>query len=118
MEVDLTKEETDDPAAEIYMENMDLKSDHIENGMILGSLMNVNSNEIILIEATDEEHVDSIKESLEKQLENEYRTWEQYLPDQFEKVKNNIIKTNGKFLLYVTYDDEKAIEDIFDSHFE
>lgn len=116
--IDLVDEDSDDPAVDIYQESIQLELDDIENGKIIGSLMNVNADEIILIEATDEEHLSSIEAALEKQLDNEYQVWEQYLPEQFEKVDNNIITTHGKFILYITYEDPEAIEDIFDSYFE
>ena len=39
--------------------------------------------------------------------------WEMYLPDQFEKVKNNLILSKGTYLIYITYDNPEAIEKIF-----
>jgi hypothetical protein len=80
--------------------------------------MNVNSDEIILLKAKDEAHVKSLKEALEREKEAQIKTWEIYLPDQFEKVKNNVIKTNGNYLLYVTYGNPDEIEAIFDSYFK
>ena len=80
--------------------------------------MNVNADEIILLEAKDEKQVASLKEALEKELEGQVQTWKQYLPDQYEKVENNVIKTNGKYLLYVTYTKPGNIEKVFDSSFK
>jgi len=118
LEIDLLDEDTDDPSAEIYEESMQLDRDQLANGRIIAAAMNVNADEIILIEAKEETQVDAIEEALERQKDQEYQIWETYLPDQFEKVKNNIIKTNGKYLLYVTYEDPEAIENIFDNYFE
>lgn len=113
--VDLLNDDSDD--AELYQEMISLETDGLENAKILGTLINVNADEIILIEALDEESLKSAQVSLEDHLEDEYQVWEKYLPDQFEKVDNNIIKTKGDFLIYITYENPEAIEDIFDSHF-
>ncbi|MGM8214813.1 DUF4358 domain-containing protein [Bacillaceae bacterium W0354] len=117
LDIDL-KEETDDPLVDMQVETLGINLDSIKNGFILAPMMNVNSDLIILFEAADEAEVEALKEALEKQKEAQVQTWEMYLPDQYEKVKNNIIKTDGNYLLYVTYEEPESIEAIFDSHFE
>lgn len=115
IEVDLMDDK--DPSTPIYMEKMKLNKEEVEDGIVLAAMMNVNSDEIILLKAKDEAHVKSLKEALEREKEAQIKTWEIYLPDQFEKVKNNVIKTNGNYLLYVTYGNPEKIEEIFDSYF-
>lgn len=116
IEVDLMDDK--DPSTPIYMEKMKLNKEEVEDGIVLAAMMNVNSDEIILLKAKDEAHVKSLKEALEREKEAQIKTWEIYLPDQFEKVKNNVIKTNGNYLLYVTYGNPEKIEEIFDSYFD
>lgn len=118
METDLTASEESDPAVAIWIEKMGLNKEEITKGKVIAAMINVNADEIILLEAKDEKHVASLKESLEKELEGQVQTWKQYLPEQYEKVENNIIKTNGKHLLYVTYTEPKKIEKVFDSYFK
>ncbi|WP_052343582.1 DUF4358 domain-containing protein [Bacillus massiliigorillae] len=115
VEADLIKK-TDDPANNIYIEKLKLNKDDIEAGIVLAPMMNTKSDEIIILKAKDEKQVKELKKILEKEKEAQIAQWERYLPDQYEKVKNNIIKTNGKYLLYVTYDDPSKIESIFDKH--
>ena len=118
VETDLTATEDSDPAVAIWIEKMGLNQEELANGRVIAAMMNVNADEIILLEAKDEKQVAALKESLEKELNGQVQTWEQYLPDQYEKVKNNIIKTNGKYLLYVTYTHPDNIEKVFDSSFK
>jgi hypothetical protein len=116
IEVDLLDDK--DPSTSIYLDKMQLNKEEVEDGIVLAAMMNVNSDEIILLKAKDEAHVKSLKEALEREKEAQIKTWEIYLPDQFEKVKNNVIKTNGNYLLYVTYGNPDEIEAIFDSYFK
>ncbi len=116
LETDLTTPEESDSA--IWIEKLGLNKEEIANGRVIAAMMNVNADEIIVLEAKEEKQVESLKAALERELNNQDQTWKQYLPDQYEKVKNNSIKTNGKYLLYVTYTDPDEIEKIFNSRFK
>lgn len=116
LETDLTATEEEDPAVAIWLEKMGLDQANITKGLVIAAMMNVNADEIIVLEAKDEADVAALKESLENELENQDNTWKQYLPDQYEKVEDNIIATNGKYLLYVTYSNPDKIEEIFNSY--
>ncbi|GKX32138.1 hypothetical protein SH1V18_46180 [Vallitalea longa] len=94
---------------------LEIDKDKIEEGRMIVPMINLNSDQIIILKAVDDEAVTDLKEFLEKTKEDQIGVWEQYLPDQYEKVKNNIIKTSGKYLLYVTYDNPEIIEEIFDN---
>ncbi len=82
IETNLTASEDSDPAIAIWTEKMGLNKDEIINGTVLAAMMNVNADEIILLEAKDEKHIASLKETLEKELEGQVQTWKQYLPAQ------------------------------------
>lgn len=117
LETDLTASEESDPAISIWIEKMGLNKEEIVNGTVIAAMMNVNADEIILLEAKDEKDVASLKSALEKELEGQIQTWKQYLPDQLEKVENNIITTNEKYLMYITYSNPEKIEKIFKDSF-
>ncbi|MBD3108468.1 DUF4358 domain-containing protein [Bacillus sp. AGMB 02131] len=113
----LTDLTSDSEEATMYAEKLNLDSELINAGYILVPMMNVKSDEIILLEAKDEGEVESLKQVLEQELQAQIDTWERYLPDQYEKVKKNEIKTNGRYLLYVTYDHPEKIVKIFNEQF-
>lgn len=114
LEVDLLGSETEDPSIAMFLEKLALDKEKLEEGYVLAAMFNVNSDEIIVLKAKDEADVESLKASLQKELDAQIQTWSQYLPDQYEKVKNNVLKTNGKYLLYVTYGNPEEVEKIFD----
>ena len=115
---DLTQSVADNPSVEFLFEKMGIEQDSIANGTALFAMMNLNADEVILLEAKTDEDVELLKAGLEKELATQIQMWEQYLPDQYEKVKQNVIKTNGKFLIYVTASNPEEIGQAFDKHFK
>lgn len=114
LEIDFTSEDID-PMAEMVLELFN--KEDLEEGYALVQMMNVKSDEIFVLKAADESKVPALKEALEKEKEKQDQIWSTYLPDQYEKVKNNIIKVNGKYLIYITYDNPEKIEEVFDNAF-
>lgn len=108
MEIDLATETTN-PLSEM------INKEDIEEGIAIQPMMNVKSNMIIVLKAKDISKVESLKASLEGIKDKQIKTWQQYLPDQYEKVKNNIIQSNGKYLVYITYDNPEKIETTFNN---
>jgi hypothetical protein len=104
----------EDPTSQMYIDTMGIERDLIASGFGYQSMMNVNSTVIMVLEAASADDVAAVKEGMEAYLDNQVGVWEQYLPDQYEKVKNNIIKTAGNYLIYITYDHPENIEAIFD----
>lgn len=113
MQTNLTDE--DDDMREMYFDTLGIEPELIASGHGFQSMMNINSTVIMVLEAASADDVPAIKEGLEAYLENQVNVWSQYLPDQYEKVENNIIKTAGNYLIYITYDDPAGVEAIFDS---
>ncbi len=112
-EVNLLSTEENSDAA-IYIEKLNIDTATLEEGYVLQPMMNVKSDEIILLKASDSKYVDQLKEVLEAEKLSQVETWKQYLPDQYEKVQNNVIKVKDSYLLYVTYDDPEKIVQIFE----
>lgn len=106
MEIDLVTETTN-PFSEI------INKEDIEEGIAIQQMINIKSDMIIVLKAKDISKVESLKTSLEAIKDQQSKLWESYLPDQYEKVKNNIIQSNGKYLVYITYDDSEKIETVF-----
>ncbi len=109
MEVDLVKEKLS------QYPQLEFNKEDIEEGILLSPMINIRADQIIILKAQDKDKVDVLKQALEKLKEGQLKIWESYLPDQYEKVNNNIIKTQGRYLIYITYDNPEAIEKVFDS---
>ncbi|WP_255452431.1 DUF4358 domain-containing protein [Sporosarcina sp. ANT_H38] len=113
-ETNLVNAKTDNPMTQIFMERTALDKELLAEGLMFNSMFNTNADEIIVLKAKNEKDAETLKASLQKELDAQIQTWERYLPDQYEKVKNNVLKTTGNFVLYVTYDNVDAVEQIFD----
>ncbi len=82
---------------ELYKDIYGIDPDKFEDVTVYGTMINVKANEIIVIKVKDEADIASATSALEARKQQVYKTWEQYLPDQFEMVKQGVIKTNGKY---------------------
>lgn len=94
---------------------LEINEEDLEEGTLLAPMINLKADQILVLKASDESTISNLEAVLQQVKESQIGVWEQYLPEQYEKVKNNIIKTNGKYLLYVTYDYPEKIEEIFDN---
>ncbi|WP_066496776.1 DUF4358 domain-containing protein [Abyssisolibacter fermentans] len=108
METDLTSE-GQDPISKLF------NKEDLEGGIVLQQMMNVKSDLIIVLKAKDESSIDNLKASLEEVKKQQENIWSTYLPDQYEKVKNNIIKVEGNYLVYITYDNPENIITVFNN---
>lgn len=106
MRVDLAADEGKDLA-----ESIELDADKVEEAILLMNPMNVNADKFVIAKAQEEDDVDDIIAAFENLKQQQLSEWEFYLPAQYEKVQNNIIKANGKYVFYITYDEpEKMLE--------
>lgn len=80
------------------------------NGTIYMPLMMTNGDLVIIAEAKDADTVTDVQTAFEGVKEAQIQTWQQYLPDQFEKVQNNQIVTSGNFVLYSTFSDDSVVK--------
>lgn len=97
-----------------FLTNEIFNSEDIEEAISFEQMMNVKSDIVIIIKAKDESKIANLQASLEEIKQKQEDIWSQYLPDQYEKVKNNVIKTNGNYLIYVTFDNPEAIIKAYD----
>jgi len=113
-EINLVDAGTDDQYGQMFFERTGLDKELLAEGLMYIPMFITNADEIFVLKAKEEKDVESLKASLQKELDAQIQTWERYLPDQYEKVKNNVLKTKGNYVLYVTYDNVDAVELIFD----
>jgi predicted small lipoprotein YifL len=108
--INLSKEEMKD----FYYIN----TDYVEDFIIKVPMINVKATEIAIIKVKDVKNVENVKESINKRVKDLERTWGQYLPDQYELVKNHILKSNGQYVILIISEDAKKMEGTFDSFFK
>lgn len=113
----LTEGNGEDSMTNVVFDRMDLNPELLANGRVIGAMMNVNADEVFILEAKTTADVAAIKESLERERAAQVQVWEQYLPEQYEKVKNNVIETKGNYLLYVTFSDPDKVVKAFKAQY-
>lgn len=87
-----------------------VEPDSVKQGVVIQAMMNVRSDLIVLVEAKDDAGVQKVQEALADTLAAQKQTWSTYLPDQYEKVENNITGRAGNLVYYITSDHPEELE--------
>ena len=95
---------------ELYKDIYGIDPEKFEEVSVYGTMINVKANEIIVIKVKNEADISTAKSVLEARKQQVYKTWEQYLPDQFEMVKQGVIKTNGKYAALIITPEVSKVE--------
>ena len=83
----------------------------VKQGVVIQAMMNVRSDLIVLIEVKDDAGAQRVQEALADTLASQEQTWSTYLPDQDEKVQNNVTGRVGNLLYYITSDHPQELEE-------
>lgn len=81
-------------------------------------LMNVQTNEYSVFKLKDEADVEKVKEAIVTRAETVQKTFETYLPDQYENAKNYYLDSNGKYVIFVIHEDVEKAKTIFENYFK
>lgn len=81
-------------------------------------MMGVKTNEIAILKVKDAADVADVKAALETRADNVMKTFEQYLPDQYEQAKNYKIVVKGNYVLFLISDRADDLIKVYDSFFE
>lgn len=84
-----------------------------EDVLIYGTMLNVKSNEIILIKAKDEAGVAQAKQDLTNRRNTVLKTWEHYLPDQYELAQQSQIVSSGNYVAFICSPDVNKVVSAF-----
>lgn len=78
-------------------------------------LMNVKATEYFIAEVKDGK-MDAVKACVQSRQASLDEQWRQYLPDQYELVKNYKLVTNGNYILFVVSEDADAAVTAFNTY--
>ena len=107
LEVDLVEDENP------ITKNGTINKDSLAEGIILESQVNIKADKIIILKAKDEASVQGLKDGLDKIKAEQEESWKAYLPDEYKKVQDGIIKTKGQYLAYIVSSDATELEKVF-----
>lgn len=107
LEVDLVEDQNP------ITENGTISKDALSEGIMLESQVNIKADKVIILKAKDESSVQGLKEGLEKIKAEQEESWKTYLPDEYKKVQDGVIKTKGQYLAYIVSSDATELEKVF-----
>lgn len=81
-------------------------------------MMNVTTQEYSVFKVKDVKDAETVKNAIDKRAEAVQKSFEQYLPDQYENAKNYYVEANGKYLVFVIHQDSEKAKDIFQGYFK
>ena len=81
-------------------------------------MMNVTTQEYSVFKVKDVKDAETVKNAIDKRALAVQKSFEQYLPDQYENAKNYYVEANGKYLVFVIHTDVEKAKDIFQGYFK
>lgn len=107
--IDLSKEE-----GASLLEVMKMESKWVEEGIYFENASNESSDRIILIKVKEDRDMSKVKNALEETKKSQESDWKEMKKEQYEKVKNGTIAIQGKYIMYIVYEDVAGIKKIVD----
>lgn len=89
----------------------------LEDYSIRMPMMNVKSNEIAVLKVKDAKDIPTVEEAVKERAADVQKSFEQYLPDQYENAKNYKLVTKGNYILFVISDVADQLVTEFDNLF-
>lgn len=105
--IDLKKEEGKE-----ILKSMELEPSRIKEGIYFLNPVNVKADCILVAKAEDKESISEIKNALTKFKKSQEENWKNYLPEQYEKVKNAVIAVKEDYVMYLVYEDTAQLTSI------
>ena len=107
------------PAGEAELEALyGINPGDVESYIINIPMMNVQATEIAIFKVADAEKAEVVKAGIQKRVSDLDNTWKQYLPDQYELVKNHQILAQGNYIMFSISDYNDYIKNVFDRAFD
>ncbi|HAG44839.1 MAG TPA: hypothetical protein DCL31_17845, partial [Clostridium sp.] len=108
--LDEMKEGDNDKLQKLY----DIKADEIENFILYVAPTNLKADEVAVIKVKDANDVESVKEKLSKRVEEQGKSFKDYLPDEYFLIEKHVLKTKDNYVLLAISKDADKIESAFD----
>ncbi|TYP69407.1 DUF4358 domain-containing protein [Paenibacillus methanolicus] len=89
----------------------------LEEFTIRVPLMNVKTNEIAVVKVKDEKDVQTVMDAIKQRAADVQKSFETYLPDQYENAKNYKLVAKGQYVGFFIADDSQQPQDTFESFF-
>ncbi|GAA0180026.1 hypothetical protein SH2C18_27910 [Clostridium sediminicola] len=113
-EIDLKSEELEDFNKEV-IKAYNINTDDVAEGIMKFPMINLQADEVIIIKVNDKVKIAEIEEALKGHIDVQLQAFENYVPQNYELVKNHILESNGKYILLTISKDAEKIQEIFNT---
>lgn len=90
----------------------------LEDYQIRIPLMIVHANELAIVKVKDAKDIAEIEAAFKARAEAAQKSFEQYLPDQYENAKNYKLVTKGNYVIMVISDKADELMKVYEGFFE
>lgn len=97
---------SDEKASDFY----DLSFDGLSEYTIYVSGSRATANELCIMILKDEDSVANAKASIEKRIDEQKASYENYIPAEYDKIQNAVIKTEGNYIVMAVGIDSDSLE--------
>ena len=94
-----------------------IESSTVKDFQVMMNSSGVEQDEIVMIEAIDEDSANIIAEKLNARLEDKKNQMKNYLPDQYAMLQKCSVEQKGLYVYMFLSDDAKTMQNIFNSYF-
>jgi len=102
-----------DMSAEQMEEAYGIDPDILENFAVRAPFVNIKSNELALFKVKKTKDAAAVKKGIEKRAGDIQKSFESYLPDQYENSKNYRVVTQGNYVLFIISESADDLEKAF-----
>lgn len=81
-------------------------------------MMNVTTQEHSVFKVKDVKDMEKVMAAIEKRAGDVQKSFEQYLPDQYENAKNYYAESNGKYAIFIIHENSADAKEIFQNFFK
>lgn len=101
----------DEDSKDIFR-SMKLSKDTIEEGVYLSDPSQKTSHRIMIVKAKKDTDIKPIVDAFRKMQEAQEKEWKKKQKREYQKVKDALVETKGKYVYYIVYNDMEGINKI------
>lgn len=94
-----------------------IDAEKLESFFLYTPPSNIEADEIAILKVKNSNDIDSIKEKISKRINDKEVSFKDYLPDEYYLVEKHVLKNKDSYIIFVTHNDYKIIEETFDKCF-
>ena len=76
------------------------------------------AEEVVIFEGATDADADKLLTAAEERKEDDYKTWQDYKPEEVSRVDKAVIKKSGKYVVFCITDDKDAVSAVIDKYFK